>query len=211
VEVRWPSGQVDVLRDVPARQLLRVREGQTATPPPPTSSASLAALSLLDLEDRPVQPMADPAAKAFVFLFVGTECPISNRYAPEIRRLRDAFQPKGVAFRLVYAEASATVLGIRGHLAAYDLGSSALRDPEHALVKAAQARVTPEAAVFVPGPTGPHLVYHGRIDDRYVDVGRERRAPTTRDLEEAIGAILAGRPVPRASTPAVGCFLADAR
>jgi hypothetical protein len=27
VEVRWPSGSVDVLRDVPARQVLRIREG----------------------------------------------------------------------------------------------------------------------------------------------------------------------------------------
>jgi hypothetical protein len=36
IEVRWPSGAVDVLRDVPARRLLRVREGSA----PPDSAAS---------------------------------------------------------------------------------------------------------------------------------------------------------------------------
>ncbi len=76
-------------------------------------------------------------------------------------------------------------------------------------MKRAGARITPEAAVFVPGSGGPRLVYHGRIDDRYPELGRMRPAPTTRDLEDVLEAVLAGRPVPRDAAPAVGCFLAD--
>ena len=203
VEVRWPSGQVDVVSDVPARRFLNVREGSGASMPGTN-------VSVLDLEGQAVRPLDDPAAKALVFLFVGTECPISNRYAPEMRRLREAFGPQGVSFRIVYAERAATVEAIRRHLTEYGLGDAALRDPEHALVRAAQARVTPEAAIFLPGPSGARLVYHGRIDDRYLAVGRERRAPTTHDLENALEAILAGRPLPHEGAPAVGCFLADA-
>ena len=81
-----------------------------------------------------------------------------------------------------------------------------LRDPQQDLVKLAKATVTPEAAVF---DRDERLLYHGRIDDRFVSLGLERPAPTTHDLEDAISAILGGRRVSPASAQAVGCFLAD--
>jgi enediyne biosynthesis protein E4 len=34
IEVRWPSGQVDVLKDVAGRRVVTIREGQTAVGPP---------------------------------------------------------------------------------------------------------------------------------------------------------------------------------
>ena len=49
-----------------------------------------------------------------------------------------------------------------------------------------------------PAPSGPRLVYRGRIDDRYVDFGTARAAPTTRDLEQVLDAIVAGEAVPLA-------------
>ena len=70
--------------------------------------------------------------------------------------------------------------------------------------------MTPEAAVFVPAATGPRLAYRGRIDDRYVDFGRMRAQPTVHDLEDALAAILSGQAVPHETTPAVGCFIANA-
>src|SRR6185436_14417885 len=96
---------------------------------------------------------------------------------------------------------------IRQHMAAFSYAGAveALRDPDHALVKAAGATVTPEAAVFAGG----RFVYRGRIDDRYVDLGVERPAATKRDLADALSAIVAGRPVVPPTTQAVGCFIAD--
>ena len=88
------------------------------------------------------------------------------------------------------------------------MARSAIR--KHALVEAAGARVTPEAALFVPGAGGARLVYHGRIDDRFVEFGRMRPAPTTHELEDAIAAVLAGKAVPRASAPAIGCAIPGA-
>ena len=64
--------------------------------------------------------------------------------------------------------------------------------------------MTPEAAVF--DGVG-RLAYHGRIDDRYVDFGVDRPAPTTHDLADAVTAVLAGAPVSRAAVPAVGCTI----
>src|SRR5689334_201117 len=41
-------------------------------------------------------------AKLIVCLFTRTDCPISNSYAPEVRRMYEKFSPRGVAFYLVY-------------------------------------------------------------------------------------------------------------
>ena len=37
-----------------------------------------------------------------VLIFVSIDCPVSNRYAPEIKRLHEEFTSRGVSFRLVY-------------------------------------------------------------------------------------------------------------
>jgi len=163
----------------------------------------------LDLEGRRVDPFEGQDRKATVLVFVRTDCPIANRYAPELRRLQERFAARGAAFWLVYADAAEPVEAIRAHLRAFDLPARALRDSGHVLVRRAGARVTPEAAVFVPGAGGARLAYRGRIDDRYVDFDRMRAAPTTHDLEDALEAVLAGRAGPRETTTAVGCFLAD--
>jgi hypothetical protein len=148
-----------------------------------------------------------PGTKATVFIFTSTDCPISNRYAPEVRRIVAAFAAKGVAFRLVYPDPADKTDAIREHMRAFGLAGAidALRDPHHTLVKRVEATVTPEAAVVVDGA----VKYHGRIDDRYVELGLERPAPTTHDLADALAALLAGRPVVRPVTQAVGCFIAD--
>jgi thiol-disulfide isomerase/thioredoxin len=164
-------------------------------------------IELLDLDGGVVRPLASPSERVTVFLFVATDCPISNRYAPAVRRLHEEFGAKGVRFWMVYADPAEKAEAIRRHLEDYGYGIAALRDPRHALVKLADARVTPEAAVFVHTETGPSLVYRGRIDDWYVDFGRSRAAPTTRDLADALDAALAGRPVATPTTRAVGCFI----
>jgi hypothetical protein len=165
---------------------------------------------VVDLDGRPLTAFATGPGPT-VLVFTRTDCPISNRYAPELRRLGRTYGPRGVAFRLVYVDAAETVPAIREHLRAYGLGPGALRDPQHALVRLAGATVTPEAAVFVPDPAGPRLVYRGRIDDRAVDLGRVRAQPRTRDLADVLDALAAGRAPAPLTTTAVGCFLPEPR
>lgn len=162
-------------------------------------------LRLLDLNGQPVDPFQAGSAKAVVFLFVRTDCPISNRYAPEVRRLHEKFAGGGATFWLVYPDPDESVEMIRQHVKAYRYHLGVLRDPEHGLVRATGVRVTPEAAVFVGG----RIVYRGRIDDRFVALGKARPAPTTHDLEMALEAILTGKPVATETTPAIGCFIPE--
>lgn len=171
-----------------------------AAPPPPTAPPPL-----VDLDGRPADPLADGAA-ATVFLFVRTDCPISNRYAPELRRLWQEHAPRGAAFYLVYPDAAETPGEIRRSTEAFGYPFPALRDPEHRLVARTGATVTPEAAVF---DAAGRMVYRGRIDDRWAGLGRPRAAPTRRDLDEVLAALLAGEPVAPRTTPAIGCFIPE--
>jgi hypothetical protein len=170
-------------------------------------SAAVPHVRIRDLDDRLIDPFAAPAgAKALVFLFVSVDCPISNRYAPEVRRLHDKFAAQGVVFSLVYPNPAEPIAALRRHLKDYGYPMRALRDPKHDLVKVAGATITPEAAVF---DREGRSIYRGRIDDRYVSLGLERPAATRRDLDEALTDALAGKPVRQTSAPAVGCFIAD--
>jgi hypothetical protein len=163
-------------------------------------------LRLLDLEDRRVDPLLSaPEAKATVLLFISTDCPISNRYAPEVRRLFTSFASKSVSFWLIYPNPAERPEAIRDHLTSFAYPMQALRDPEHALAKFVHATVTPEAVVVAGG----RILYRGRIDDRYVELGVERPVPSRRDLEDALTALIAGKRVQHPITPAVGCFIAD--
>lgn len=78
-------------------------------------------------------------------------------------------------------------------------------DADGKLVSDAQAVTTPEAAVFL----GERLMYHGRIDNRYVSLGQARARATEHDLDIVLNALQARKPVPYASRPAIGCAIAD--
>ena len=169
--------------------------------------ASAGALRVPDLDGRLVDPFAPAAGvRATVFLFITTDCPIANRYAPEIQRLAEVFTAQGVRFWLVYANPHEPVASIRTHLRQFEYAIPALRDPGHALVRFTKVTVSPEAAVVDQGGV---VLYHGRIDDRWVNIGRDRPSPTRRDLAEALRATLDGTPVAQAAAPAVGCILSD--
>jgi thiol-disulfide isomerase/thioredoxin len=171
-------------------------------------SAPLLAVLIQTLTGTSVDALRAPAgAKAIVYIFTSTDCPVSNRYAPEVQRLVKTFAPKGVVFRLIYPARNESEAAIRAHQRAfaYEGPTEALRDPTLALVKFSGATITPEAAVVVNGA----VVYRGRIDNRYAELGVERAAPTTHDLADALTATLAGAPIAHPITQAVGCFIAD--
>jgi len=161
---------------------------------------------VFNLSGERLDPFQASNIVATVFIFVATDCPISNRYAPEVQRLQTEFSSKGIAFWLVYPDRDVSADTIRKHINDYHYSIGALRDPEHSLVKRTGARVTPEAVVF---DRNQEIVYRGRIDDRYVELGQMRPAPTQKNLEEALTAVVTGKPVSVPSTRAIGCHIPD--
>ena len=161
--------------------------------------------SVVNLAGAAVDPLQSAPGKITVLVFVRTDCPISNRYAPTINRLAAAYADK-VAFWLIYPARTETAEMIRKHEREFGFKIPAARDVQHSLAKKSHAAITPEAAVF---DANHRLIYHGRIDDLYEDFGRARRAPTTHELEDVIQAALSGKSPVTDAMPAVGCYISD--
>jgi len=164
-------------------------------------------IRVMDLAGRQVNPLVLPPGRtAMVLVFTTTDCPISNRYAPDIRLLASRFEAHRIGFTLVYPVGTDTPALVRDHLTRFSYRLPAVRDTEQELVKHTGAMVTPEVAVV---GAGGRVLYKGRIDDRYLDFGKDRPQPTERTLERALEAIVQGKPVSPRETRAVGCILAD--
>jgi hypothetical protein len=170
-------------------------------------------VTVTDLDGRAVRPLASgqDAAKAVVFVFTRSDCPISNRYAPELERLQRQPAAASIEFWMVFVDPAESARDIREHLQRFAYTGRAVRDPRHALAAAAGATIAPEAAVFVRESGAPRLVYRGRIDDRYQAPGRMRPAATTRDLEGVIHQVRDAGSLVLRETQAVGCIIADLR
>jgi hypothetical protein len=139
-----------------------------------------------------------------VLFFVTVDCPITNSYMPEMRRIATAYAPRKIAFFAVYSDPSLTVSAIRHHAADFGLDMPAIDDTAHVLVRKAGATVNPEAALFA---NGGQVVYRGRIDNWYVDLGLRRAAATEHYLRRALDETLSGKPVTTAEVPPVGCSI----
>ena len=160
--------------------------------------------SLADTTGRLHTPAEWASKRAVVLIFVSTDCPLANRYVPELKRIESAYSPRGVAVYAVQGDATISVDEVRRHAKEFAYTFPYLLDPEESLASYTGADVTPEAAVL--SPSG-ELLYLGRIDNRLEDFGHERVQVTEFDLREALDAVLAGKPVPHPRTRALGCAI----
>ena len=160
-----------------------------------------------DLHGQPVSQLAGQEVRVVVLFFAATDCPISNRYVPEIQRLSQQYSTQGTRFWWVYPNAEDTAQAVADHNRSYSITGDAILDVNQNLVHLAHATVTPEAAVFVVESSGLREVYRGRVDDRYLSLGQERPRAECHDLEMAIAAALAGKPAPQPGGPPVGCSI----
>ena len=164
-----------------------------------TCCAALA--QIVDLSGKPIEPLK--STKVVVLIFVRTDCPISNRYAPEIKRLAEKYQSEKIKFFLVYSGAEQTTEFIIKHHNEFALKLEAVCDPQLKFAKKLGMTVTPEAVVWAQN----RLMYRGRIDNRFVAFGKMRAVPTSHDLENILTAVSQGKTVTKKITKAIGCFI----
>jgi hypothetical protein len=163
-------------------------------------------VELIDLAGRPQRPFRQSDRKATVLFFVLPDCPISNASAPEIQRIVTEYAKKDVASFIVYVDPELSAEDARKHAKEFGFAGSVLCDTRLKLVKQAGATIAPESVVLSPDG---EIRYRGRINDLYVDFGKRRAQPSQHDLRDALEAVLAGRPVTRTRTQAIGCPIAQ--
>lgn len=158
------------------------------------------AFDVRDLEGQLIRLSDLKQRRATVFLFLGTECPISNGYTPRILSLSKAYEPKDVRVIAVYANRNETREQILQHARSRNFPFTIVRDDSGELTRTLGARVTPHAVVL---DSSGAIRYRGRIDD-----SKQGDKITRADLKEALNALLAGKKVARPETVAFGCSIA---
>jgi hypothetical protein len=160
-----------------------------------------------DLRGKPITDLAGPGIRVVVLIFAASDCPISNRYVPEIARLNREFTKRGVRIWWVFPNPEDRSSTVAQHNHAFAITEPTVLDTRQSLVHLAHVTTTPEAAVFRSKGNDLREVYRGRIDDRYLSIGQERPRAQQHDLEAAIGAALADKPVPPSGGPPIGCSI----
>ena len=145
-------------------------------------------------------PHRDPVA----FVFMSPDCPISNGYIPELNRLFADVQKKHphVQFFGVVSARGVTRAAAAKHDADFHVAFPVLFDASGELAAVLKPKDTPESFVVAGDGT---VIYRGRIDDLYADLGHRRETATRHDFADAIDAASHGKTVAAPETDAVGC------
>jgi peroxiredoxin len=147
--------------------------------------------------------LSEHVGQPVVLAFVGCQCPLAQLYAARLVELAREFEPRGVVFLGIAANAQDTLTDVAGFARRHKVPFPVLLDPDQAVADRLGAERTPEVVVLDHQRV---VRYRGRIDDQY-DVGVQGSLPAQRFLAQALDDLLAGRPVAQPMVPAVGCHI----
>jgi peroxiredoxin/mono/diheme cytochrome c family protein len=162
--------------------------------------------TLRDYRGKP-HSLHDLAGRRVVVLaFLGSACPLAKLYGPRLAALAREFEPQGVAFLGINANAQDSLAELAAYARSCQLPFPLLKDADQSVANRLDAERTPEVLVL---DQERRIRYRGRIDDQYA-IGIKRSQPRRRDLAVALEELLAGRPISRPRTTAVGCRIGRA-
>ena len=144
------------------------------------------------------------AHKITVVFFILHDCPICNSYVPEMNRISRQYGKGGFGFVAAYVDPGFSQAEAERHAREYGFAFPFIIDSDHQLSAKTGTTVVPEAAVF---SSRRDVLYRGRIDDLYADIGTRRARATETNLRDALEDIAAGRNPRRALVPGAGCLI----
>jgi hypothetical protein len=136
-----------------------------------------------------------------VAFFLSPTCMICRFYALEMRTLFSDYNARGVDFVGYAVGPLLNDSVVDAFRVEYQIPFPVMLDDE--MHRRWNATVTPEVFVI----QNDSLLYHGRIDDSFVRVGKRRAHVKNRELRNAIDSILQGGEVAISHAPAVGCII----
>jgi len=142
-------------------------------------------------------------SKALVFVFLGTNCPVSNAYMPTLNELSQKQKKNEVQFIGIYANPGDTKESINQHVRDFKINFPVLYDVEQITLRLFGPRRTSEAFVL---DQRRKIQYQGRIDDQITNSARKEN-PTINDLANAIDQVLNLKKVTTAFTESPGCLI----
>lgn len=150
-----------------------------------------------DGKDRTLASLKGKSAT--VLIFIATRCPVSNGYNERMKTLASDYASRGVNVVGINANSTEPIEEVKQHAADKGFTFPVLKDRSNQIADRFDAQVTPEAYLL---DASGKLVYHGAIDN-----SRSGDSITSNYLRDAIDAVLAGKPVPKAEAKAFGCSI----
>jgi peroxiredoxin/mono/diheme cytochrome c family protein len=142
-------------------------------------------------------------AKVIVVAFLGTDCPLANRYADRLAELAKEYGPRNVAFLAIDSNQQDSLVQMAHMAKIHRMDFPFLKDPGNVIADRFGAKRTPEICVL---DADRKIRYRGRVDDQF-GIGYARPAPKERDLVRALDELLASKPITRPETELSGCFI----
>jgi mono/diheme cytochrome c family protein len=130
-------------------------------------------------------------------------CPLSQKFAPTLAVVEDAWKAKGVSFLFTGAIDSDSPKALASLAKQHGWDGICTQDPDGKLLQALGAESTTEVFILDRART---LVYRGAVDDQY-GIGYQKDAATRFYLTDALAALTSGQRPRIAATTAPGCAL----
>jgi peroxiredoxin len=165
-------------------------------------AAPIPDFELTDPTGKLVRLSTQADGKPIVLVFLGTECPLANLYAPRLAEL--ARTRAGVRFLAINPVPQDTSAVLARFARQHRLPFPAVKDPDARVAGLCGVSRTPEVVLL---DSQRRVQYRGRIDDQYEPGGKNRGKPTRHDLAEAVRELVAGRPVSVPAAQAFGCLI----
>jgi hypothetical protein len=138
--------------------------------------------------------------KIVAFVFLGTDCPISQDYVGIINKL----QQKYPQVRFLGVLPASNNREKKRFEKEYQVSFELKADQHKKLVEQFDVTITPEVVLV---DADSKVRYQGAIDNWYFELGRHRPQATEYYLSDAIDDVLAMRDVRMHRTKAIGCIL----
>jgi peroxiredoxin len=153
--------------------------------------------SMAEFQERPI----------VVVVFLGTECPLAATYSLRVQELADKYQERGVQFLAIDSNVQDSLEEMSAFARRQKLEVPFLKDSQAKVADQLGATRTPEAFVL---NERREVAYRGRVDDQY-GIGYTQKSPQSREVADAIEALLQKKDVVTSRTEAVGCLIGRQR
>ena len=160
---------------------------------------------LLDQTGRSVELYRSVEAPAVVLFIHGAGCPIVRQMIPELGRIQQEYEPKGVKFFMLNANSQDTREDLLEEANKYKIRMPILKDQTQRITHALGCRRTAEVLVVDP-KLDWRILYRGPVDDR-TNYGAQKVQASHLWLRDVLQAHLAGKPVAENRVPAKGCLI----
>jgi hypothetical protein len=142
--------------------------------------------------------------KKQVLLFLLEDCVICQSYSNTLRDLHSVYG-SDFDFLGYFPNFASKPEAIESFKQVYDISFPLKTDYFKTVTNKFKVKVTPEVVIY--DPQSDSVLYQGRIDDEFFEIGQRRSVVTQQDLRDALQAISSNSNNYKKNTKSIGCFI----